>query len=159
MHKLTMIMAGLLLTLPLSLQAASLTPEVPKGKGKECVEPTAEMRINHMEKILHQRDKTLREGIRTTKHSLKECIECHNPPAKDGKVARIGSDDHFCSSCHNYAAVTIDCFECHADKPANTNYRHSLVEGGKIPHHANMKDEKVLSKDTLEVFAEKGDVQ
>jgi len=126
MNKLvSLIGVSLLLALPLTSQAGNLMPSVPKGKGDQCVEPTADMRKNHMEYILHQRDNTLRRGIRTSKHSLKECIECHNPPGKDGKVARVGSKDHFCSSCHTYSAVNVDCFECHADKPENTQYRHA----------------------------------
>ena len=125
-NKLVMLVGvSLVLALPLTSQAGDLLPSVPKGKGDKCVEPTADMRKNHMEYILHQRDNTLRRGIRTSKHSLKECIECHNAPAKDGKVARIGEKDHFCSSCHTYAAVNVDCFECHADKPENTSYRHA----------------------------------
>lgn len=124
-HKLvTLIGVSLLLALPLTSQAGDLMPSVPKGKGEQCVEPTADMRKNHMEYMLHQRDDTMHRGIRTSKHSLKECIECHNAPGKDGKVARVGDKDHFCSSCHTYAAVNVDCFECHADKPEKTQYRH-----------------------------------
>jgi len=117
---------SLLLALPLTSQAGDLLPSIPKGKGDKCVEPTADMRINHMEYILHQRDDTMRRGIRTSKHSLKECIECHNAPAKDGKVARVGNKEHFCSSCHIYSAVKVDCFECHTDKPENAQYRHAV---------------------------------
>ena len=116
---------SLLLALPLTGQADNLMPTIPKGKGDKCVEPTADMRKNHMEYILHQRDDTMRRGIRTSKHSLKECIECHNAPGKDSKVARVGNKDHFCSSCHIYSAVKVDCFECHTDKPENTQYRHT----------------------------------
>lgn len=115
---------SLLLALPLTSQADDLMPDVPKAKGEQCVEPTADMRKNHMEYLRHQRDNTMHRGIRTRKHSLKECIECHNAPAKDGKVARVGDKEHFCSSCHTYAAVNVDCFECHADKPENAQYRH-----------------------------------
>ena len=121
---------SLLLALPLTSQAGDLMPAVPKAKGKQCVEPAADMRRNHMEYLLHQRDNTMHRGIRTRKHSLKECIECHNAPAKNGKVARIGSKDHFCSSCHTFAAVNVDCFECHADKPENTQYRHASESEG-----------------------------
>ena len=131
MNKLvTLVGVSLLLALPLASQAADLLPSIPKGKGQQCVESTDEMRRNHMEHILHQRDDTLRRGIRTSKYSLKECIECHNAPGKDGKVARIGSKDHFCSSCHSYTAVNVDCFECHADKPEKANYRHTAQSNG-----------------------------
>ncbi len=121
----TLVGVSLLLALPLTSQAGDLYPSVPKGKGDKCVEPTEEMREHHMEYILHQRDDTMRRGIRTSKHSLKECIECHNAPAKDDKVARFGEKDHFCSSCHTFVAVNVDCFECHADKPEKAQYRHT----------------------------------
>lgn len=121
---------GVALLLPLSAQADSLLPDIPKAKRKYsettlCVEPKDEMRKNHMNYIMHQRDETLRKGVRTTQHSLKECIGCHNAPADDGKVASVETSEHFCSSCHSYTAVNVDCFSCHNDKPDNTEYRHS----------------------------------
>jgi hypothetical protein len=87
-------------------------PVVKIEKGEQCVEPTAEMRRNHMEKMLHQRDRTMHQGIRTTQHSLKNCVNCH--AAQSGSV--LGKDG-FCASCHQYASVHIDCFGCHTDKP------------------------------------------
>jgi len=48
--------------------------DVAKPKGEKCVAPTDEMRASHFEKILHQRDKTMHQGIRTKTNSLKECI-------------------------------------------------------------------------------------
>ncbi len=81
--------------------------------GDRCVEDTAFMRKNHMKLLLHQRDETMHKGIRTEKYSLKNCINCH-ASTKDNSV--IGSDEHFCQSCHTYAAVKLDCWECHATK-------------------------------------------
>ena len=75
-----------------------------------CVEPTADMRRNHMKYLVHQRDRTVREGYRGTRHSLKECVECHASRATGTVLGRDG----FCESCHRYASVSIDCFECHA---------------------------------------------
>ncbi len=84
---------------------------VPDGK---CVEDTAFMRRNHMELLKHHRDRTVREGIRTTQHSLANCVTCHA-----GKETRrvTGSRDAFCEGCHAYAGVRLDCFECHSDRP------------------------------------------
>lgn len=92
-------------------------PKIPKGKGERCVEDTNVMRKNHMEFLLHQRDETVHKGIRTKKHSLKECLNCH--AVNDENNMPVGNDDkrHFCNSCHIYAAVSIDCFECHQSKP------------------------------------------
>lgn len=79
-------------------------------QGEKCVEPTEEMRRNHMEKILHQRDETMHRGIRTTQHSLKNCVDCHADP----KTNSVLGKDGFCESCHRYASVSIDCFSCHS---------------------------------------------
>lgn len=95
---------------------------VPTPKGQKCVEPTADMRANHMKYLKHKRDKTVHQGIRSKQHSLVECINCHVTPDNDGRIARIHDDNkqHFCASCHASASVKLDCFECHADRPVET---------------------------------------
>ena len=85
-------------------------------KPGQCVEPTDVMRRDHMKFLLHQRDRTMREGVRTKKHSLAGCVECH-AATKTGSV--IG-EQGFCQSCHSYTSVKLDCFECHASKPERT---------------------------------------
>lgn len=104
-------------------------PEAQRRFSEEqgCVEPTEEMRANHMEYILDQRDATMHEGIRTTQYSLNECINCHVSDAPD--APRADSEKHFCNSCHTYAAVSIDCFQCHADRPVKTKFQSRLNEG------------------------------
>ena len=95
---------------------ARVDPLRPEGIGERretCVEPTAEMRRNHMDMLLHQRDQTMRRGIRTSQHSLKNCVACHANP----KTNSVLGKDGFCESCHSYAAVRIDCFECHSPSP------------------------------------------
>ncbi len=89
-------------------------PVIELGKGDRCVEPTDYMRRNHMKLLKHHRDDVVHQGIRTKKHSLQGCIDCH-ANAKTNSV--IGSNEHFCQSCHTYAAVTMDCWSCHATKP------------------------------------------
>lgn len=84
------------------------------GKGGQCVEPDHTlMRKTHMNLLNHQRDETMRKGIRGQKHSLAECVDCH-ASTKTNSV--LGSDEAFCQGCHTYAAVKLDCFECHANK-------------------------------------------
>jgi hypothetical protein len=105
-----------------------LLPDVPPAQrrvsaAQGCVEPTPDMRRNHMKYILHHRNETMREGIRTKTFSLNECIDCHVSSAPD--APRASSPKHFCNSCHTYAAVHIDCFECHADRPINAT-EHNL---------------------------------
>jgi len=95
-------------------QAAADTPKVSAAKGDKCVENTDFMRRNHMDLLKHHRDDTMRLGIRTTKHSLKGCVECHASD-KTGSVA--SSKEDFCVACHSYASVKLDCWDCHATKP------------------------------------------
>ncbi len=82
--------------------------------GDKCVEETSFMRKNHQKLLMHQRDDTVHKGIRTEKHSLQNCISCH-VSSKNNSV--LGSDENFCQGCHTYAAVKLDCWECHASKP------------------------------------------
>jgi len=98
-------------------------PKATKSAGKDkCVLPVAEMRRNHMNHILHQRDATVHEGIRTKQFSLTECVNCHVPAKPKGQEIRVTSSEHFCNSCHTYTAVSIDCFQCHSDQPTTNPY-------------------------------------
>jgi hypothetical protein len=101
-------------------------PLIQKGQGEQCVEDTDFMRRNHMKVLDHHRDKTMREGIRTKQHSLKNCIDCHATPDASGQRTVLGKD-HFCQSCHTYAAVQVDCFQCHSSKPAGNAAMHPIV--------------------------------
>lgn len=94
-----------------------LLPVIPPGQGDTCVEDTDFMRRNHMELLKHQRDETLLEGVRSEQHSLKECLGCHAVYGPDAVAVTAASPAHFCRSCHDYAAVSIDCFQCHASRP------------------------------------------
>lgn len=122
--------------------------KVPPPKGEQCVEDPVWMRTNHFETILHQRDETVLKGIRTTEHSLKNCIECHVTANANGEYARYSnSEEHFCASCHSYAAVSIDCFQCHADRP-EAAIREAIKQhqaNGTNPHD----DMKVSTNDLI----------
>ena len=92
-------------------------PDIPRGKGELCVTETDFMLRNHMNLLGHQRDQTLREGIRGARFSLKGCVDCHAVPGADGTPVGAGDPRFFCTACHLYTAVRIDCFECHASRP------------------------------------------
>ncbi len=89
-------------------------PLVEKAQGGQCVDDPAFMRRNHMTLLKHQRDDTMHGGVRTGKYSLKACVACHASQSSQSVSAEKGD---FCQSCHSFAAVKIDCFECHANKP------------------------------------------
>ena len=111
-------------------------PEPAKGRGDKCVEPTDWMRRYHMTILTHQRDETVHQGIRTEKHSLKGCIDCHQVKGDDGKPVTVADPKHFCRTCHDYAAVRMDCFECHASRPGEADKTGSAA-GNPHAGHAN----------------------
>lgn len=125
---LAIICLGLLL-LNLAVKADSPTAkaffvpwELPKAKqsfstDQPCVEPLDVIRSQHGALLKKQRDATMRQGIRTTQHSLVGCIDCHVTADATGHFPDIKTQEHFCNSCHTYAAVSVDCFDCHATKP------------------------------------------
>jgi predicted CXXCH cytochrome family protein len=96
--------------------AGDLTPAIPKASGS-CVDDPAVMRRHHFDFLKHQRDDTLRSGIRGAKYSLKECVSCHAGKDSKGSLVPVNAEGQFCQSCHAYAAVSIDCFTCHATVP------------------------------------------
>ncbi len=131
---LVLLLAGIAASGVPALAGGKIGPVVPQGQGESCVEPVDVMRRNHMEFILHQRDETVHRGIRTSKYSLNECISCHVVPDSAGDMPAAGEAGHFCSSCHVYAAVQIDCFQCHADQPM------SVGHGGRPARTAHVGD-------------------
>ena len=107
--------------------------EAGAGDGATCVADTAFMRTNHMDLLKHQRDDTVHRGIRTPKFSLKGCVNCHASKKTNSVIA--GADD-FCSSCHRYVGVTLDCFECHNATAQATPGKTSAVSSAVLPASA-----------------------
>ncbi len=88
------------------------TPEILKMPEQErkCVESTAFMKREHMKMLNEWRDWVVRDGNTIfTASDGKEyvmslqntCMRCHSNKSK------------FCDECHNYAAVTPYCWDCH----------------------------------------------
>ena len=121
----------------LSTSALAETPfptiHEPSDESKKCIHPEDEMRRNHMNYILHERDETMHEGVRNEPGSLAACIDCHVEPDNKGEIAGVDSNEHFCNGCHEYASVQIDCFQCHADRPQKFIKRSS--------HTSSIKDQ------------------
>ena len=81
---------------------------------KECIEPKAFMKSEHMQILNDWRGSVVRDGKRLyVSSSDKEfdmslsntCLDCHSNKAD------------FCDKCHNYASVNPYCWDCHIDKP------------------------------------------
>lgn len=92
-------------------KAAYSQPKVqlPKDE-KECVESKEYMRTNHMKLLNEWRDWALRDGKRVYVNSKGKsfeislqntCMKCHPNKAE------------FCDKCHNDAAVSPYCWDCH----------------------------------------------
>lgn len=86
-------------------------PELVLPQGEPgCVLPTVEMRASHMELLNTWRDLAVRQGDRVmttwdgrkyTRSLTGTCLGCHTDKTS------------FCDRCHNYAAVTPYCWDCH----------------------------------------------
>lgn len=83
--------------------------ELPKN-AKQCIEPTAFMKAEHMQMLNDWRNSVVRDGNRIytagdgkkyTMSLQNTCLECHTSKA------------NFCDRCHNYANVSPYCWSCH----------------------------------------------
>ncbi len=114
-------------------------PVIEPARGGQCVEDPATMRRDHMKFLQHQRDETVHGGIRGAKHSLKACIECHASQTTQSVAA---TQSNFCISCHSFSAVKVDCFECHASRPAAPSFLPLNHPGhGRKPLEQQLRDQ------------------
>ncbi|MGB5156571.1 sulfate reduction electron transfer complex DsrMKJOP subunit DsrJ [Desulfobacterium sp. N47] len=81
---------------------------------KECIEPKAFMKTEHMQILNSWRNSVVRDKNRLYINSSDKefdmslsngCLECHSNKAE------------FCDKCHTYASVTPYCYDCHIDNP------------------------------------------
>jgi hypothetical protein len=168
LHRLGGALTALLLALPLAaagdgeaLPFSNLKLAEPQrdfSATQECVEPEAEMRRNHMNYILHQRDATMHQGVRTRQYALEECINCHASKDDSGDYIRVEDSRHFCATCHTYAAVKIDCFQCHSDVPVRES-RLQSQRSGTNPYHPEQAASAQPSANTLQRLAAEDKLQ
>ena len=114
------------------------------AQGDKCVEPTDEMRRNHMNLLLHQRDQTMHKGIRTVKHSLKNCVDCHATTVKsEAESGSVG-----------VATARFPPTRCEAPRSSGDRHECSRVAaagagsaGNESARHADPATKSVLGKD------------
>ena len=131
-HKMKRLIIATLVLFGLSVgmvQAESVYPEIPKATGEPHPEGSEYWRINHMDLLRHDRDLTVRDGIRDTDASLAGCVTCHAVNGSDGQPVTFKSEDYFCRVCHDYVAVRIDCFQCHNSIPPKMDKASLLYKG------------------------------
>ena len=89
----------------------------PKAKeAKECIEPKAFMKTQHMKVLDLWRNEAVRDANRVytsssgkifDKSLQNTCMDCHSNKSK------------FCDQCHNYMAVVPFCWDCHIEPKEN----------------------------------------
>ena len=148
----SLLLAVLLLQLPVGAAFAAEDPDSsgfgevtmpnppPAAYGENCVEPVEVMRRQHMQFLDHQRDRTVIDGERGSRYSLAGCLDCHNPRIAGSETVRYGDPQHFCTTCHSYASVRIDCFECHADSGDGSSLQGSLTQRALAVHDTGELD-------------------
>ena len=95
------------------------TPTIVVDSATKCIDTPEVMRRTHMDMLKHQRDRTVRQGIRGERVHLNACIDCHAGAGAGAAAGSVtGKPEAFCETCHSYAAVKLDCFECHQPKAA-----------------------------------------
>ena len=94
---------------------------------KECIEPVAFMRPEHMQILNEWRDAAIRDGKRTYVASTgtlweaslqNSCMRCHT------------DQQAFCGACHNANSVRPDCWSCHIE-PETLNVKTVAKAEGK----------------------------
>ncbi len=58
-------------------------PTIPKASGED-IHQGIPIRTEHMNLLLHQRDETMRKGIRPKNERLQSCLSCHAVKGDDG---------------------------------------------------------------------------
>jgi hypothetical protein len=124
-------------------------PQMVEARGDQCVEPVDVMRRDHMKFLMHERDEAVLFGARNPRHSLVGCIDCHVSPT----ASRDDPSSHFCLNCHKFNAVRMDCFQCHADRPANDSHFHALNPHGSAYGFETAADSDSLARDMETIIA------
>ncbi len=118
MRRFALAMIVFLLPLPAAAEIGGAGgPVITRGQGDKCVADTDYMRRFHMVELVHQQNRVVQDGVRTTRFSLNGCVACHAKKDDSGAFLPVNAPGQFCAACHEYTAVTIDCFQCHATKP------------------------------------------
>ncbi len=123
--------------------AGPLDVAAAKAQGP-CVAPPDEIRRSHPDLRRHQRDVTVREGVRGARASLAACVNCHATPVAGGATpvrSVLGGPQQFCQGCHTVAAVKLDCFECHATVPQGPGHGASGSVTAALSRRATIRSE------------------
>lgn len=134
---------------------------IQESSGDKCILSPEEMRRQHPDMLKHDRIATLRQGVRAKADggkldgSLKQCVNCHAVKDDSNNYVRIDNEQHFCVSCHQYAAVSIDCFQCHRDIPEGSGEFHALsIHKGMNYSNTVPRDPRLTVQDVANIIQE-----
>lgn len=136
MRRLLAVLAFAMLALPgLAQDRMSVGPVIPEATGEPHPEGNEYMRRWHMKMMRHDRDLTMYDGDRAVNASLAECFDCHTVRDDAGTPVTYADARHFCRTCHDYAAVQVDCFDCHRSTPEDFDEpaSHAALEPRLLP--------------------------
>ena len=103
---------------------------------KQCVAPREFMRTSHMHLLMDWRDAVVRHNVHSFKafngktYSMRLAGTCLASGCHTNKA-------DFCDRCHNYAAVSVTCWDCHVDpklaRPASAVASPAVAEETRFP--------------------------
>ncbi len=100
----------------------------PPAGGKSCVAPVEFMRRSHMTLLVEWRESVVRTGDRSfvaydghryAKSLTGTCLGCHGRKAE------------FCDRCHQYEAVSPNCWNCHLEQASGIGVQDSGADHGR----------------------------
>lgn len=141
MRRVQALAVAAVLGLALLLAWLARTPQVVAGPviaqaPGQCIAAPERMRREHPQMLSHQRDRTVHLGERGAAASLQACVNCHATPVSEAPGALrsvIGRDAQFCQGCHQYAAVRLDCFQCHSSRPSGPGHAGGTPSALSLP--------------------------
>jgi hypothetical protein len=153
----TGLIAGIVLAVP-AMQAKSDSTLVIEGSKAasldSCVAPTDEIRRYHMDNLVHGRDDVVIDGDRTGEYSIAGCVDCHAGPRKGtNEYLPVNAEGQFCETCHDYVAVSLDCFQCHRSTPGESGSKIGAVGLNRLPRSRLGAVSKLPSHESLELYA------
>jgi len=86
------------------------------ARAHKAADPTVMIR-SHPNFLMNYRSVVVYRGARQEGDNIEKCVTCHVVKGADGLPVGFEDPKHFCRECHNKAAVSIDCFECHNSNP------------------------------------------
>ncbi|MHB8254472.1 MAG: hypothetical protein ACYDEV_12420 [Acidiferrobacter sp.] len=106
-------------------------PKIPQASG-HCVLPTALIRREHMMLLRTVREQIVRHATGNPADRLTHCVSCHVQKNAAGQPIPVNAPGQFCSSCHVYVGVKVDCFACHAAVPESGFPKGTFSNAGAV---------------------------